>query len=39
VFYSTSGCASILSNVKNMGRSMAEELKASGVQAAILTST
>jgi betaine reductase len=39
VFYSTSGCASILSNVKNMGRGMAEELKARGVQAAILTST
>lgn len=39
VFYSTSGCASILANVKNMGQGMAEELKARGVQAAILTST
>jgi betaine reductase len=39
IFYSTSGCASILSNVKTMGESIAEELKASGVQAAILTST
>jgi betaine reductase len=39
VFYSTSGCASILSNVKNMGECIAEELKAGGVQAAILTST
>ena len=39
VFYSTSGCASILSNVKDMGRRMAEELKAGGVHAVILTST
>jgi glycine reductase complex component B subunit gamma len=39
LFYSTSGCASILSNVKTMGQSIAEELKAKGVQAAILTST
>jgi betaine reductase len=39
LFYSTSGCASILSIVRTMGQSIAEELKASGVQAAILTST
>jgi glycine reductase len=39
VFYSTSGCASILANVKKMGQGMAEELKTRGVQAAILTST
>jgi glycine reductase complex component B subunit gamma len=38
-FFSTSGCASILENVKKMGRSIAEELNAKGVQAAILTST
>jgi glycine reductase len=39
VFYSTSGCASILSNVKEMGQAIAEELKAQGVHGAILTST
>ena len=36
---STSGCASILENVKKMGQAMAGELKAEGVQGAILTST
>lgn len=38
-FYSTSGCASILENVKGMGKEIAEELKREGVQGAILTST
>jgi glycine reductase len=38
-FFSTSGCASILENVKRIGKGIAEELKAKGVQAAILTST
>lgn len=38
-FFSTSGCASILENVKRMGRAIAEELKSEGVQAVILTST
>jgi hypothetical protein len=38
-FFSTSGCASIMENVKKMGQGIAGELKASGVQGAILTST
>lgn len=38
-FFSTSGCASILENVKKMGRAIAEELNSKGVHAAILTST
>lgn len=39
VFFSTSGCASILMNVKKMGRSIAEELKKGEVNGVILTST
>jgi len=38
-FFSTSGCASILANVKKMGEGIAGELKAAGVQGVILTST
>ena len=38
-FFSTSGCASIMENVKKMGQGIAGELKASGVQGVILTST
>lgn len=38
-FYSTSGCASILENVKNMGEAIAGKLIHGGVQGAILTST
>lgn len=39
VFFSTSGCASILTNVKKMGEGIAEELKAGGVDGVLLTST
>ena len=38
-FFSTSGCASIMDNVKKMGKGIAGELKARGVGGAILTST
>ena len=38
-FYATSGCASILENVKGMGKAIAEDLKQKGVKGAILTST
>ena len=38
-FFSTSGCASIMDNVKKMGQGIAGELKAQGVEGAILTST
>lgn len=38
-FYTTSGCACILDNVKGMGKKIADELKREGVQGAVLTST
>ena len=38
-FFSTSGCASIIENVKRMGRTIAAELNGQGVRGVILTST
>lgn len=38
-FYSTSGCASIIENVRKMGEAIAQELKSERVSAVILTST
>ncbi|MCC7484928.1 MAG: glycine/betaine/sarcosine/D-proline family reductase selenoprotein B [Burkholderiales bacterium] len=38
-FYSTSGLASVVKNSEQMGREMAERLRAEGVSGAILTST
>jgi betaine reductase len=38
-FYSTSGAVCIVENIRRIGQSIAEELKAEGVSCAILTST
>ncbi len=38
-FYSTAGCASIIENVRKMGKQIAEQLKSEGVSGVILTST